>query len=104
MASQTITKILAAEQAAAEAVAGAQAQAEKIIETAQGQARRTLEEEAAKTAADVRGIADAAGEEVARINRQAEQDAREKARALREEAMGRLESAQGLVVSMIIPE
>jgi len=104
MASQTIAKILEAEQSAAQAVAKAEAEASHIIETARQEALRTLTEETAKTDAAVETIANQAQAEFARLSGEAGQAAAARARNLKESALNKLDAAQGLVISMIIPK
>ena len=104
MASKTIDKILEAEQIAAGAVSQAQAEAGRILEAAREEALRTLTEEGEKTGVNLRAIAGQAQAEAARLNKEAEQTALAKAEALRESALRKLDSAQDLVISMMIPE
>jgi len=104
MASQTIAKILEAEQSAAGAVAKAEAEASHIIEMARLEALQTLTKETAKTGAAVETIADQAQAEFARFSGEAGQAAAARAQDLKEKALKRLDAAQDLVISMIIPE
>jgi len=104
MASQIITEILSAEQSAAAVVSRAQAKAEKRTDAAEQQAQRYLADEANKTAAAVQAIARETQEEITSINREAEKSAGEKARAIRQAALQKLDAAQALVISMIIPK
>lgn len=104
MASQTIAKILSAEQAAAEIYARAESEANARVEEAKRQAQLLIESEAAKTAAAAQDIARETREAAARVNAEAEQSAREAAQALKQDALGKADAAQSLVISMIIPE
>ena len=104
MASQTIARILSAEQSAAETVSRAEADAEKRTGTAARQAQQYMEDEAARTAAAVAAIAQEAREKIAQINGEAERNARAKAQAIRQEALRRAGEAEDLVISIIIPE
>jgi primosomal protein N' len=104
MASQTIAKILEAEQAAAQAVAKAEAEADHVIATTRQEAQQTLAEEAAKTDAAVETVAGQAQAEIARLNREAEQAAAARAQNLKQSALKKLNTVQELVISMIIPK
>ena len=104
MASQIIAEILSAEQSVAAIVSQAQAEAEKRIDAAERQARQCLEDGAAEAAAAVQAIARETQEEIVRINGEAEKSAGEKARGLQQAALQKLDAAQALVISMIIPE
>jgi len=104
MASQIIAEILSAEQSAAAIVSRAQAEAEKRTDAAERQAQQYLEDEAAGAALAVQVIARETQEEIARINGEAEMDAGKKAQAIRQAALQKLDTAQALVISMIIPE
>ena len=104
MASQTISRILETEQSAAQAVAKSEAEASHIVETALQKAQQILAEEAAKTDAAVETIAGQAQAEIARLNGEAGQAAAARAQKLRESALKKLDTAQELVISMIIPK
>ena len=104
MASQIIAEILSVEKSVAAVVSRAQAEAEKRTDVAGWQAQQYLEDEANKTAAAVQAIARETQEEIARINGEAEKEAQEKAAGLRQAALHKLDAAQDLVISMIIPE
>lgn len=104
MVSQTVAKILAAEQSAVQSVSQAEAQAARIIETARQEALRYLDEEAKKTAAAAEAIAAQMRAKIEQDNIKAEQAALTKAETINADAMRKLPTAQALVVSMIIPE
>ena len=104
MASQIVAEILSAEQAAAAIVSRAQAEAEKRTTAVERQAQQYLEDGAAGAATAVQAIAHRTQEEIARINGEAEKSAGEKAQAIQQAALRKLDAAQALVISMIIPE
>ena len=104
MASQTIAKILEAEQSAAGAAAKAEAEASHLVEMAHKRAQKILEEEAAKTGAAVEAVAGRAQAEIARLDGEAGQAAAARARDLKQSALKKLDAAQDLVISMIIPK
>ena len=104
MASQIIAEILSAEQSVAAVVSRAQAEAEKRIDAAERQAQQYLADRAAGAATDVQAVERKAQVEIARINGEAEKSAEEKALAIQQAALRKLDAAQALVISMIIPE
>jgi vacuolar-type H+-ATPase subunit H len=104
MASKTIAEINEAEQTFAQAVSQAQSQAERIVETARQEARQYLQEEAEKTAAAVSTIEAEAKAEIERLEREAGLAAQTRVETLRKQALRKLDAAEELVISMVIPQ
>ena len=104
MASQTVEKILAAEQSAAEIISQAQIRAEEIIQKAEREAQSYLDENRKKIASIIKSIENESQKNINRFKQEYEQAAMTRAELIQKKALQKSEMAEELIISMIIPK